>query len=195
MSRWAASAIVLAAQLALSGPDVVRQGETATFTASGVESATYAFDLDGDGRFEVDTGPSATVTARFDTAGRFNIGVRAIDGQGARSYADRLLEVQAPPVKQLVAQFSADRPVFGGRRARPLTVRYRLREAATVTVDLRRGGKRVERLVNAVARAAEQRYTLRISARGRRRGAYAVQLQARTPAGRTQSARIVAERL
>lgn len=192
VSHWLAAA---AFALALSGPDIVGQGDTATFTASGADSASYAFDLDGDGRFEVDNGTNPTVAKRFDIPGRFNIGVRAIDGQGGRAYADRLLEVQAPPLKQLVERFSLNRPVFGGSTKRKLKVTYRLRETATATLDLHRGDQRVKQLVRSTVHAAGTTYTVMISTKGRRRGTYTVRLRARTAAGRTQSARLAAERL
>ena len=135
----------------LSGPTAVKQGGLATFTASGTDAGgvinSFAFDLDGDGRFEIENGPSGTVTKRFDTAGRFNVGVRVTDNQGGRGYKSQWLEVQAPPVKQLVSRFSLDRPVFGGRKKRSLKVTYRVREAATVSLSLYRGKKRVKRLV------------------------------------------------
>jgi hypothetical protein len=183
----------------LAGPDAVKQGLTATFTATAADPggaiAGYAFDLDGDGRFEVDTGATATVTKRFETAGSFNIGVRVTDNGGGRSYANRVLKVQAPPIKQLVSRFSLNRPVFGGRKRSPLKVTYRVREDAKVTLDLYRGAKRVKRLVDAKARTAGRTYTLSVGAKGRRRGSYTVRMAATTAAGRTQAARVAAKRL
>jgi hypothetical protein len=183
----------------LAGPDAVKQGLTATFTATAADAggaiAGYAFDLDGDGRFEVENGASASVTKRFETAGTFNIGVRVTDNGGGRAYANRVLEVQAPPIKQLVSRFALDRPVFGGRKRSPLKVSYRLREDASVTLDLYRGARRVKRLVNARARTAGRTYTLSVGAKGRRRGGYTVRMRATTAAGRTQAARVAAKRL
>ena len=174
--------------VALAGPDAVKQGATATFIAAGTDTAggtvkNYAFDLDGDGRFELDNGPSGSVAKRFDTAGRINVGVRVTDDQGGRSYADRVLVVQAPPLKQLLSRFSLDRPVFGGKSRRSAKVSFRLREAGTVTLALYRGDKRVKRYLNARARSAGTTYTQRIAAKGKRRGRYTVRISVRTAAG------------
>jgi hypothetical protein len=189
---------LLPGNVALAGPDAVKQGTAATFTASATDDGTidnFAFDLDGDGRFELDNGTNAAVTKRFDTPGWFNIGVRVTDNQGGRSYKSRELQVQAPPIKQLVSRFSLNRPVFGGRKRSSLKVTYRVREAANVTLDLYRGSKRIRRLVRNKARTAEKTYSLTIKAKGKRRGSYTVRLRARTAAGRTQSARLAAQRL
>ena len=167
---------------AIAGPDAVKQGGIGDVrrppapTPGGGMVKNYAFDLDGDGRFEVDNGAVASVTKRFDTAGMFNVGVRVTDDQGGRSYASRVLTVQAPPIKQPSRASRSNRPVFGGKRKRPLKVSFRLREQATVTLDLYRGKKRVKRYIAARARSAGTTYTQRISAKGRRRGDYTVRI-------------------
>jgi hypothetical protein len=184
----------------IAGPDVIKEGATATFMATGADPGgavrNFSFDLDGDGRFEADNGMAPTITRRFETAGRFNVGVRVNDDQGGQSFASRLLTVQAPAIKQLLARFYLNRPVFGGdRQRRALRVYFRLRERSKVTLDLYRGKTRVRRLVDNKTRAAKKLHTVTIRARGKRRGAYTVRISATSETGRTQKARLAAKRL
>jgi hypothetical protein len=99
----------------------------------------------------------------------------------------------APRSCSVLARFELDRPVFGGRRSAPLTVRYRLRERAAVSVVLRRGARRPEVTTMFKPTRAGRTQSLRISPRGRPRGTYTVQLRVRRPGAdlvrRTLSAR------
>ena len=54
----------------------------------------YAFDLDGDGSFEADTGTTPTREASFP-AGRANVSVRVRDDRGGVDYATRTIDVAA----------------------------------------------------------------------------------------------------
>ena len=60
--------------VSLTGPDAGKTNTDLTFAAAGSDPdgsiSQYAFDLDGDGRFEYDNGKNGTVTARFPNAGR-----------------------------------------------------------------------------------------------------------------------------
>ena len=62
-------------QATITGPTSATAGSTLTFTAAGTDRDaasdpprfSYAFDLDGDGRFEFDNARTASVAKRFDT--------------------------------------------------------------------------------------------------------------------------------
>lgn len=189
----------------LTGPDSVKAGDVATFTAAATDAdgrvANYAFDLDGDGRFETDNATSNVVVKRFDTAGSFNVGVRVTDDAGARSYASKKLTVTAAAStatlpRTLITGFKLNRPVFGGRSRSKLKVTYRLREAGRVTLSLWRGKKRVKRLVDDKARAGGRTYRVTVKPRGLRRGNYTLRLRARSSQGATkQTAKLFAKRL
>ena len=89
-TSWAASSSTASRRTTRSreprsaGPTRGVTGQLLTFEATGTDDdgiTNYSFDLDGDGRFEVDAGRSSSVTKRFDTPGTYNIGVRVIDGR------------------------------------------------------------------------------------------------------------------
>lgn len=200
----------------LAGPDAVKTGDPATFTATATDDGAirqYAFDLDGDGRFESDNGQARTLTRRFDAPGARNVGVRVTDDEGGQSFANRRLTVSAPPAgangpgsgaggsgapgtgtSRLLAGFSVGRPVFGGRRALTLPIRYRLRERATVDLALYRGSRRVRTLAKGV-RGTTRIHRVTVSPRRLRRGTYTVYLSVRTADGRTQVVRLASRRL
>lgn len=73
----------------------VQVGEPAGFSAndSSGDIATYAWDLDGDGRF--DDGSSDNAERAYDRAGEVRIGLRVRDRKGRTSYARQTLTVTA----------------------------------------------------------------------------------------------------
>ncbi len=192
----------------VAGPDAGRPGDVLTYTATASDAngrvVNYAWDFDDDGRFELDRFESTTASRRFDAAGTYNVGVRVTDDQGGVSYASKAVVISAPATPPatpsvnrpnvLLSNFALSRPAFGGRTNSTLTVRYRLREAARVVVTLYRGSRRVRQL-SAGTRAANQTYSLRLSPRSLRDGAYTVLLDARTTDGRKQLARLRARKL
>lgn len=188
---------------AITGPATVKRGGTATFTAAATDPdgrvANYAFDLDGDGRFETDNATANVVAKRFDTPGSYNIGLRVTDDAGGHGYASTKLVVTAEAgvaARTLITGFRLNRPVFGGRGKAKLKVSYRLREAGRVTLSLWRGKKRVKRLVDDKARAAARTYRVTLKPRGLKRGRYTLRLTARTSNGQTrQIAKLFAKRL
>lgn len=190
----------------VAGPANGSTGQEISFTATATDSdgsvQNYAFDLDGDGRFEYDNGASNVVATRYLTAGVRNVGVRVLDDRGGVSYANtRIAITGAPvggagkPVAGLIQAFKLNRPVFGGRKGKQLKVRYRLREASTVTVSLRRNGKQVRRLVDDQQRAAGEKFKLALRPRGLKRGTYKIVLVATGESGRKQRAVLTAKRL
>ncbi len=193
----------------LSGPDAGRTSDVLTFTATASDDgsvANYAFDLDGDGRFEADNGQSPTIARRFETPGTYNVGVRVTDAQGGRSYANRRVTVSASPVAPgpaagagagtaaLLRSFALGRPVFGGRSSARLAIRYRLRTRARVDLALYRGTRRIRTLARGI-RGTSRTHRVVLNPRSLRRGRYTVLLTVRTADGRTQAARLDSRRL
>jgi hypothetical protein len=71
--------------------------------------------------------------------------------------------------------FKLERPVFGGRRNRPLGVSFRLARQGSVTVEVRRAG-RVVRRFPARTRRANVTHRLRLAPERLRRGTYEIRL-------------------
>ena len=91
----------------------------------------------------------------------------------------------------LVGLFKLGGPAFGGRANRTLSVAYRLKRDATVTIEIRRG-RRVLQRFGPTARRAGATHRLRLGARGRARGDYRIRLTAR--AGATSATRVLVSR-
>jgi hypothetical protein len=84
----------------LTAPDTAVGGQAVTLDASGSSDdsgiANYAWDLDGDGRFETDGGTSTSQQATF-APGRRHVSLRVRDGDGIAAYAERTIEVSPAP--------------------------------------------------------------------------------------------------
>jgi PKD domain len=197
----------------ISGPDSAATGENVTFTASAEDPdgtiERYAFDLDGDGRFEYDGAQFASVSKRYDTPGTYNVGVRVMDDRGGFGFANRRITITGPSLApaglaanvtskpqavEPLQSFKLSGPQFGGSRNRSLVVRFRLREAGSVTAVLYRGNRRIRRLRRGDV-VADRTYRMRVRARGLRRGLYTVRLTVVTASGETQRARLSSDRL
>lgn len=96
----------------------------------------------------------------------------------------------------LVGKFKLSRPVFGGRRVRPLGIAYQLSRPGRAQVTVMRPRGRVVRRFapTQVAAAKTQRLSLSARGRGRGRGAYRIQLKI-TRAGKTTTHTLTANRL
>jgi plastocyanin len=111
----AAALLVLAAVPAWSGedgraapiaslsvsPQPVVAGAPAVLDASGSRDpdgtvVSYAWDLDGDGAFERQTGGEATIAHAFETAGERSVAVRALDESGESADATASVTVTEP---------------------------------------------------------------------------------------------------
>jgi hypothetical protein len=82
---------------AFKAPGEALAGRTITLDASGSKDsdgtiADYAWDLDGDGSMETDSGTSPTLRHAFG-AGLHHLTVRVTDNQGERSYANATVKV------------------------------------------------------------------------------------------------------
>jgi subtilisin-like proprotein convertase family protein len=80
----------------------VARGATAHFDASGSHDSDsaighYAWDLNGDGVFELDTGLTPTAEAAYPNAGSLTVRVRVIDEDGNAGVAGIALAITAPP--------------------------------------------------------------------------------------------------
>ncbi len=189
----------------IAGPTSANTGQTLSYTVNASDAdgtiQNYAFDLDGDGRFEYDNGLSNVVATRYDTAGVRNLGVRVLDDRGGVTYGSISVSIvgAAQPggktAPGLVKAFRLNRPVFGGTRKRSLRLAYSVRENARVTISLYRGKKRVKRLVRDRPRVAGRVYRLTIRSKGKKRGTYTLRMRAVGADGKTQRARLTATRL
>jgi hypothetical protein len=112
---------------ALAGTTVTADG-TASGDAEGA-IADYAWDLDGDGSYERDTGAAASTTVSFGQPGSYTLGLRVTDGAGKTSTATTQLRVNAGTVAGSLfgvtinngAQYTRDPNVIVGVKA-PSTV-------------------------------------------------------------------------
>jgi hypothetical protein len=191
--------------VSLSGPTTGAIGENLTYTADfsdpDGEITGVRYDLDGDGTYETDGQGARFATTSFNSPGLRTVGVQVSDNEGgvARASADvRITSAQASGTAQgvaLLSSFKLGRPVFGGVRNNRLTIRYRLRERATVIVSLYRGSKRVARLSRG-RRIPNRTYRINVSPRRLRRAGYTVRIFVRSADGRrVQAARLSAKRL
>ncbi len=197
----------------ITGPATGRTGQLLRFTASATDDdgiTNYAFDLDGDGRFETNAGRSNVVAKRFDLPGTYNIGVRAVDSRNGAGYATlrQPLTITGPPLdsegkplirilpsSKPIASFALGSPAFGGTTRRSVFVRYRLKETARVTLTVRRGNRTVKRLVRNRLRRGDRVHRVKLRPRGLRRGVYTVRLLVRTDDGRRQRLQLKVRRL
>ena len=115
-------------------------GQQVTFysTSADVEGAivNYAWDLDGNGTFETDTGATPSVSHSFPRAGSYTVSLRVSDGSGQRAIATQAVTVNstasvaaasAPPAVAAAAAARARLPLL-----RPFPV-VRLRGTLTRT--------------------------------------------------------------
>ena len=192
--------------VSLAGPTTGRTGESLTYTATASDPegqiASVAFDLDGDGLHETNTNGGNSAQAKFANPGRYSVGVRVIDANGAAAFSSVDVRITGAPTggtstkRKLVQSFRLNRPVFGGRKRNRLVIRYRLREAGRVTLTLYRGKKRVRRLSRG-NRVAGRTYKVTLRPRKLKRGAtYTVRMSVVSTDGKaTQRARLSAKRL
>ena len=99
-------------------PNPTATGNTVNFDASaskdpGGTIAKYVWDLDGNGSYETNSGSSPTTSRAYATAGERTVGLRVVDGSGARASATRTLTIQnTAPAASFTA---APNPVATGK--------------------------------------------------------------------------------
>jgi plastocyanin len=88
----------------LASANTVPMGETVTFDAgastagSGKSITGYAWDLDGNGTFEVSTGTTPSASTTFSTLATVTVGLRVTDSAGLMATTMRAVTVTALPV-------------------------------------------------------------------------------------------------
>ncbi len=88
-----------------------------------------------------------------------------------------------------IRAFKLERPAFGGRANRAVSVSFRVANPGRVTVDLLRGGRRV-RTLSSTTRRAGVLHRVRLDAEGLRRGRYQVRLRTGSATATLTAARI-----
>jgi sugar lactone lactonase YvrE len=191
---------------------VVAAGKRVDLDASGSRdpeglTMVYEWDLDGNGSFETASGTTPTAMPLFTSEGVRTLAVRVTDPHGGRSIATARLDVDG------------SRPVLSGLRAdkssvrlpRAAMIRFRLSEAATVTLGIAkaRPGRRLKngscsrrakrgrrctiwvgvRTLNRSAKAGDN--SVRLRTRGLKPGHFRLMLKATDEVGHRSPARSV----
>jgi DNA-binding beta-propeller fold protein YncE len=123
-----------------AAPDLVATRKQVKLDASGSRDPeglqlVYEWDLDGNGTFETGSGTTPTATPRFATEGTRRLRVRVNDPHGGRSVA--AVRVRVDGTMPIVTQLHAARRTV--RLGRSATIRFRLSEAAAMTLTLSKG--------------------------------------------------------
>jgi len=158
------------------GPNPATAGAPVTFNAGASSDpegpiADYAWDLDGDGSFETDTGTTPVVTRSYAGPGAVTVALRVTDGDGLTSSTSTLLTVNAA---QATAPRDATRPLLrisfrktqklGGVRRHGLTAKARCNEPCTVRLMLQIPRRTARRLHIAARYVTIGRLTKRLAA-------------------------------
>ena len=212
-------------------PPTVKAGTRVTLDASGSRDPeglrlVYEWDLDGNGTFEAGSGTTPTAMPDFSVDGPHAVRVRVNDPHGGRAVAEGTVSVDGrrPVVSDVRAaanvlslRHKRGRGKAGAKRKPPPTstsLRFRLSEAAMVTVSVRRAraGRRAEgacstrskrgrpctawsvaRQIRRAERAGRNRLTLR--SRGLRPGRYRIVLGATDAVGNRSQRRSIGLRV
>ena len=96
---FAAGSPPVASFLAAPNPALVGRDVDFDGSASSDESgiARFEWDLDGDGTFETDTGPTATTARAYAAPGDYTVGLRVTDAVGLTAVALKPLRINALP--------------------------------------------------------------------------------------------------
>src|SRR5204862_6322763 len=94
----APSAHALAQATFTASPQAGAIGTTFIFDASGSTGVHYIWDLDGDGTYETDTGPSQQATKAYTGAGVVTVGLKVVDSDASIAYTSEQITVVAPAV-------------------------------------------------------------------------------------------------
>jgi PKD domain len=140
------------------------------------EIGSYRWDLDGDGLFEIDTGPFPTVTHTYAAPARIDVRLRVVGLDGATDDAVRPLSVLDRTRPQVLSASVAPSVFAPSSRATAISAarkgtkfRWRLSEKASlrIGIELRTLGRRVGRSCLADTRARRRRAAcIRFSAKG-----------------------------
>jgi hypothetical protein len=92
----APSAHALARATFTASPAAGPIGTTFIFDATGSQGVRFLWDLDGDGTYETDTGPSQQAEKSYTGAGTIVVGLEVIDTDGSSDYTNVPITVLAP---------------------------------------------------------------------------------------------------
>lgn len=106
----------------LSVPATPIPGQQVTLDASASSDpdgtiVRHEWDLDGNGTYEVDSGPGSVTARSFTASGSYPVGVRITDDSGATAATSATVSVDAPPLPALAVWPSpgvAGKPVYFG---------------------------------------------------------------------------------
>ena len=196
-----------AAALAIK-PTMVAAGRTVTLDASGSrdpegQRLVYEWDLDGNGTFEAASGTTPKAMPKFARDGVKNVAVRVNDPHGGRAVATGRLDVDGsrPVLSSLRAAARVVGVPMPGTRARrharasgspprATTVRFRLSEAAALTLAVdrartahRKRGKRWVRARTIKRSLRAGKNGINVRARGLKPGRYRMVLTAADEVG------------
>ncbi len=175
---------------ALDLPRLVAAGDRVTLDASASRDPenlrlVYEWDFNGDGVYERGTGSVATTTRAWARDGRATVRVRVNDRNGARSVAQGVMGIDGSTPR--ITRVTSDARVLaagarrrGAKRPRSARLRFRLSEAAAVTVTVRRaaGGRRAGKALVFKRDGRAGMNSLLLRARGRRPGSYRLVIEA-----------------
>jgi hypothetical protein len=117
----AAPAHALAHAEFTASPQAGLIGTTFIFDAAGSSGERFLWDLDGDGSFETDTGPSKQATKSYTGAGPVTVGLKAIDETSEDTYTLQITVLAPteppPPTDDVTA------PVISNARITPTAFR------------------------------------------------------------------------
>jgi sugar lactone lactonase YvrE len=119
--------------LVAAGHDV-RLDASASRDPEGLQ-LVYEWDLDGNGTFETPSGTTPTATPKFAIGGSRTLRVRVNDPNGGQAVATAIVRVDGS--RPVVTRLESGAPVL--RMGRSTTIRFRLSEPATVTLELDKG--------------------------------------------------------
>ena len=121
-------------------PKRVRGGKTVTYDASGSADPEglglrYAWDLDGNGEFELSTGGVARATASFKQSTTMTPRVRVLDPHGGAAMAAASSALVVDTIRPVIAGFRASsRTIATSAAARRKSVRFRFRLSESAAV-------------------------------------------------------------
>lgn len=177
----------------LEGPDTTPAKASTTYEAVADDRdgtiASYLFDLDGDGTYELDTDGNPKVTTTFPSRGQRTIGVQVIDDSGAVALATKTITVtpavRKPDLRPPLTSFRLSATSFGGAANHSLVISYKLREKSRVEVKLRRRGKLV-RVIDRGVRRSGRTYRIVLRPTRLHRGVYTVRIAVASRSGKHQ---------
>jgi hypothetical protein len=105
-----------------ASPDAALIGTTFVFDAAGSNGVRFLWDLDGDGIYETDTGPSRQATRSYTVAGPVTVGLEVIDADDTTAFTSQQITVLAPTEPPLLED-DVTPPVISNAKITPTAFR------------------------------------------------------------------------